>query len=132
MTMIVMEPILIFATGMLGYSALEMLWRGRTHWTMLLLGGICFLALYYITAYFSLVPPLLWLLCAAVITTLEFLCGCLVNLRLGWQVWDYSGQPGNLLGQICPLFMLIWYLLSIPCCALASAMRTWLCAAAGV
>ena len=26
----------------------------------------------------------------------------IVNLAFGWNVWNYSGLPGNLLGQICP------------------------------
>ena len=29
----------VFALGAVGYAALELLWRGRTHWTMALTGG---------------------------------------------------------------------------------------------
>ena len=29
----------VFALGAAGYAALELLWRGRTHWTMALTGG---------------------------------------------------------------------------------------------
>ena len=36
----------IFLIGGLGYGLLEILWRGRTHWSMLLTGGVCFIALY--------------------------------------------------------------------------------------
>lgn len=54
-------------------------------------------------------------MCAAVITSLEFAVGCLVNLRLGWHVWDYSDIPLNLMGQICPTFSVMWLLLSVPC-----------------
>ena len=28
---------------------------------------------------------------------------------LGLGVWDYSNQPGNVLGQICPAFGLLWF-----------------------
>ena len=28
---------------------------------------------------------------------------------LGLDVWDYSNQPGNVLGQICPAFGLLWF-----------------------
>ena len=31
------------------------------------------------------------------ITILEFLTGCIVNLWLGWGVWDYSNLPGKYL-----------------------------------
>ena len=50
---------------------------------------------------------------------MEFYTGCLVNLRLGWQVWDYSAMPFNLLGQVCPGFLLLWLALSLP--------GLWLC-----
>ena len=109
------EFLSVFLLGAFGYGGLELLWRGRTHWTMLLLGGICFLLIYLIDTRMYGRCWQKWLDSAAVITTLEFLCGCLVNLRLGWAVWDYSAEPGNLLGQICPLFFLLWLLLSIPC-----------------
>ncbi len=45
---------------------------------------------------------------AGIITLLEFLTGCLVNLWLGWGIWDYSRIPGNILGQICPRYALLW------------------------
>ena len=35
----------IFSTGALGYSLLEILARGYTHWTMTILGGLCLLGL---------------------------------------------------------------------------------------
>ena len=48
---------------------------------------------------------------AAVVLAVEFLSGCVLNLWLGLGVWDYSGIPGNVLGQICPAFGLLWFLL---------------------
>ncbi len=92
-----------------------MLWRGRTHWTMLLLGGFCLYLIYLIS---TRMHDRLWkklIMCSLVVTALEFVVGCIVNLRLGWEVWDYSTMPLNLLGQICPAFSLMWLLLSIPC-----------------
>ena len=38
----------------------------------------------------------------------EFVTGCIVNLWLGWNVWDYSELPFNILGQITPQFILLW------------------------
>ena len=46
---------------------------------------------------------------AAIITAYEFAVGMIVNVQLGWQVWDYSQIPGNILGQICPLFTGAWF-----------------------
>lgn len=59
---------------------------------------------------------------AIVITTLEFVCGCIVNLWLGWNVWDYSNMPFNLLGQICLPFTVIWFFLS----AVAVVLDDWI------
>jgi len=43
-----------------------------------------------------------------IILTLEFISGCIVNLWLNLNVWDYSNMPLNLLGQICLPFALLW------------------------
>jgi len=108
-----MEFILVYAIGGLLYALIELMWRGWTHWTMLLCGGMCFLFMYIIN-----MSPLSFIkkcvLSTAVITTVEFLAGCLVNLILKWHVWDYSAMPYNLLGQICPQFLLLWLALSVP------------------
>jgi len=98
------EALFAGALGAVLYGALELLWRGRTHWTMLILGGVCFAVMYLIATRSTW--PLLqkWISSAAVITALEFLAGAAVNIRLGWDVWDYSDQPFNLFGQICLLY----------------------------
>ncbi len=122
-----MEFLFVYALGALGYGAIEALWRGYTHWSMLLLGGLCFRMIYRVTA--MLPRWRLWqrcLLCTLGITALELLTGCVVNLGLGWEVWDYRGVPGNLLGQICPLYAALWYLLTLPCSLLAGAIHSCL------
>lgn len=116
--MILLEYCAVYALGALGYGGLELLFRGYTHWSMLLTGGLCLLLLYLIAVRSNWSQPKQWIAGAAIFTTLEFLVGIIVNLQLGWQVWDYSDQPLNLLGQICPLFSLIWLVLCIPAAAL--------------
>ena len=49
---------------------------------------------------------------AVIVTALELCLGTVVNIILGWNVWDYSNMPGNFLGQICPQFTLAWLGLS--------------------
>lgn len=122
-----MELPAVYLLGALGYGALELLWRGYTHWSMLVLGGICFLLIYLLNTRLRMAVLKKWVLSAAVITTLEYLCGCLVNLYLGWDVWDYSTMRGNLLGQICPQFIFLWFCLSIPCTLLSSGMHRLFC-----
>ena len=43
----------------------------------------------------------LWFCCVVntlLITGLEFVTGCVVNLGFGWNVWNYTNQPLNLMG----------------------------------
>ncbi|MEA5010599.1 MAG: hypothetical protein VB100_02620 [Angelakisella sp.] len=115
---------LLFAFGGAVYSLLETLYRGYTHWTMALTGGACTATLYALSKPLSKLK--LWKKCgigSLIITSYEFVVGCIVNLWFGWQVWDYSAVPGNLLGQICPLFSLIWFMLCAPLFVLCSWLR---------
>lgn len=117
--------LLLFFAGGLGYSVLEILWRGFTHWTMFLLGGLCYLLITQAASACKGRLPL-WFCCfysAAAVTVLEFATGCLVNLLLGWNVWDYQNQPLNLLGQVCIGFTALWFLLSIPVAELGIWMK---------
>lgn len=111
--MALIQYFLIFVLGGIGYGLLELIWRGYTHWTMLICGGICFVMMYLISAA-GMSFPRKCILSAAAITAVEFFTGCLVNLRMHWHVWDYSAVRFNVLGQICPLFTLMWLILSVP------------------
>ena len=98
-----------FLLGAFVYSLLEIVCRGYTHWTMTLTGGTAAVGLYLLHA---AAPPktlLLQCLCGALlITALEFTVGVADNLVMGWNVWDYSNLPGNLLGQVCPQYFVLW------------------------
>ena len=109
------------------YIALELAWRGRSHWTMFILGGVCFAALGLINEVFPWDMPLWWqiVIGACLITALEFMTGCIVNLCLGWAVWDYSRLPGNVLGQICPQYCLLWLPVSLVGIVLDDWLRFW-------
>ena len=48
------------------------------------------------------------------ITGIEFLTGVVVNIVLKMNVWDYSAMPGNILGQVCLPYSLLWFFLTIP------------------
>ena len=117
-----MVTFLIFALGGLIYGLLEILWRGFTHWTMLILGGLCSAMGYAVSGLHINFPKKL-LLCTTIITTLEFFAGVIVNIIFRWQVWDYSSQPLNILGQICPRYCLLWGLLSAVGLPLCSRLR---------
>ena len=80
----------------------DSLWRGHTHWSMAVAGGSCLLILYRI--YDKLIHVHIVVKCAIgslVITSIEFVTGCFVNLKMGWNVWDYSNMPFHYRGQVC-------------------------------
>ena len=114
--------------GGLLYFILELAWRGHSHWTMFILGGICFLAIGAVNELIPWCMPL-WqqaLIGAAIVTVLEFLTGCIVNLWMSWGVWDYSGLPGNVLGQICPQYVALWVPVSLAAIVLDDWLRFWM------
>ena len=106
--------ILVFILGGVAYAMIEVLFRGHTHWTMVLTGGACVLTMYMISSWLLDIPLIASALTGALIITMyELVVGLIVNVRLGWSVWDYSDMPGNILGQICPTFSAIWFLLCL-------------------
>ena len=111
------------------YVALEMLWRGRSHWTMAILGGLCFMLIGLLNELLPWEMPLLLqgvIGSAAIVTPLEFVTGCIVNLWLGWNVWDYSALLCNLWGQICLPFSLLWVAVSMGAVVMDDWLRHWL------
>lgn len=109
------NDLILFSIGGFSYGAVELLWRQRTHWTMMLTGGACFLALYKLyTKFPRLSLPEKCVLGSLAISGIEFAVGCVVNLMLGWGVWDYSRMPLNILGQVCLLYSVFWGILCIP------------------
>lgn len=103
----------IFLLGSLIYSLIEIIFRGYTHWTMTILGGISGAVLYCISEDDQ---PLAFkaLSGALMITALEMITGVADNIIFGWAVWDYSRVPLNLFGQICLPFSVLWFFLCFP------------------
>ncbi|MBR3267132.1 MAG: hypothetical protein IKI58_00130 [Oscillospiraceae bacterium] len=108
------EYMTAFLFGFFLYALLEIAGRGYTHWTMGLLGGAAMMLLYGMEQHLHEPVAVRAMLGALFITASEFTVGVFDNLIMGWHVWDYSERPLNLLGQICPLFSGIWFLLCIP------------------
>ncbi|MBE5937956.1 MAG: hypothetical protein E7265_07995 [Lachnospiraceae bacterium] len=117
--MLINRITLEFSKFMLGgsvYYMLEMLIRQRSHWTMFVLGGLCFVICGIIDNIFSdsinIWEKMVW--CMVTITVSELIVGLIVNVVLGWQIWDYTRMPFQVMGQICVPFMLLWYFVSLP------------------
>ena len=113
--------------GSIIYMNLEILWRGYTHWTMGVLGGICFICLGLINEILSWETPLVlqMFIGGTIITVLELITGCIVNLWLGWNIWNYTWQP-NLWGQISLYSSIGWIGLSLIGIVLDDYLRFWL------
>ena len=118
----------LFVVGGLIYILIELLWRGHTHISMFVLGGICFVAIGLINELFPWDFGFLWqsMIGAVVVTVLEFITGLVVNVWLGLNVWDYSDMPLNILGQICLPFSIAWIALSAIAIVLDDYLRYWL------
>lgn len=109
-----LKYILLFFIGGYAYCLVEILYRGYTHISMLIAGGLGFLVIDILNTRFenkmSIISKML--ISALVITLIEFIAGIIVNKWLNLNVWDYSDLPYNFMGQICLLFTNIWFLLS--------------------
>jgi uncharacterized membrane protein len=107
------------------YFCLEILFRGYSHWTMIICGGLCFVLIGCLNEYMdfdmSLVSQMFH--STLVVTSVEFIFGLVLNCFLGLDIWDYSNMPGNILGQICPQFMLLWFFLSAVAIVLDDVIR---------
>lgn len=105
--------LILLIVGGTAYYGIEVLARGFSHWTMFLVGGICFILIGAINEITPKMPIIRQMfLSSIIITVIEFISGCILNLWLGWNIWDYSDEFGNILGQICVKHSIYWFLLS--------------------
>ncbi len=106
---------MLFVIGALGYTFLEMLWRGYSHWSMAIAGGITLVTLFGVFEKLKDAPIYFKSIVGGeIITIIEFVFGVVFNLMLGMRVWDYSAVKGNILGQICPTYSVLWCFISVP------------------
>lgn len=114
--------------GGIVYVFIELLYRGFSHWTMFIVAAISFILIGLINEYISW-DMKLWkqmLIGSAIITTMEFISGYIINIKLGWQVWDYSNLPFNIMGQICLPFSVVWFFISLVAIIADDYLRYWL------
>lgn len=127
------KPATLFVVGGVIYIGIEFLWRALhdstpTHWSMFILGGLCFLVIGAINEHLSWETPF-WIqaiIGTVVVLILEFVFGCILNLWLGLGIWDYSDTPFNILGQVCLPFAFAWLFLTALAIVLDDCLRYWL------
>ena len=118
----------LFCIGAVVYALVEILWRGYTHWTMAVLGGLLFLLIGGINNWIPWDMPLCLqvIIGSLMVTGVELIAGIILNIWLGLGIWDYSGMPFNFLGQICPQFTIAWAGLSLVAIVLDDYIRYWI------
>lgn len=106
----------LFIIGGFAYCLLEISVRGYSHISMFVAGGMCFVLVGGISKSLRERMPLVvrMMIGALIITLIELITGIIVNVWMGLNVWDYTGQRMNYMGQVCLLFSLIWFLITLP------------------
>lgn len=104
------EYLFLWAIGGTVYYSLEMCFRGFSHWTMFVLGGIC-LVFFTVQGQMLHWEEPMWrqiLRCTIFVVSAEFITGIIVNKWLHLAIWDYSTMPLQLFGQICLPFAILF------------------------
>ena len=117
----------LFLVGGFLYYIIEILWQGYSHWTMFILGGICFIFAGIQNEYTLWEEPL-WkqvIKVDAFVLIAEFITGCILNLWLGLNIWDYSNLKFNILGQSSLLFAVLFLPLCLIAIVLDDYTRYW-------
>lgn len=124
----VIKMVVLLLIGGTTYFSIEMLWRGHSHWTMALVGGLCFVLIGAINEYIPWEMGFIKqaLIGASIVTAVEFVAGLILNVWLGLGIWDYSSLPLNVMGQICLPFFFAWIALSAIAIILDDYLRYWL------
>lgn len=112
----IIKHLILLCIGGLVYLGIEFAFRGYSHWTMFFVGGLAFIACGLINEilYWDTPLPVQMLYGSVMITLIEFISGYVINIVFGLGVWDYSNLPFNIMGQVCPQFMLAWFFLALP------------------
>ncbi len=116
-TQTLIKYLFLFLIGGFSYFYIEIIYRGFSHFSMIICGGLAFILCGILNqlTHFKLSILTQMIFSALIITTLEFITGYIVNLQLHWNVWDYSNLPFNLYGQICLAYSSIWLIMSLAC-----------------
>ena len=114
----VSEYLVLWAVGGCIYYGIEVLFRGFSHISMFMLGGLCMQFFTWqgrLTEWQDALPRQITR-CTIFVVSMEFITGIIVNKWYHLAVWDYSDMPLQLWGQICLPFALIFSLLWVSFC----------------
>ena len=121
----IFKYIILLIYGGVIYYFIELIYRGFSHQSMILVGGICFvfigLSNERYTYEMSLVKQMI--ISSIIVTVIEFVAGLILNVWLKLYIWDYSKLSFNLLGQISLQTSVMWFFLSLPAIILDDYLR---------
>ena len=123
-----LKYLFLFIFGGFLYYGIEILWRGYSHVSMFILGGLCFIYAGIQNEFISWEKPLILqvLQVESFIIIGEFLTGLIVNKWLELNVWDYSSVPFNIMGQVCLPYALLFIPLALVAIVLDDYIRYWI------
>ena len=106
----VSEIVFLIVAGGSTYYLIEIWFRGFSHWTMFVLGGVALTFCSFQGEVMHWSEPMWIQIIRAVLflTSLEFMTGIICNKWLKIGIWDYRDQPFQLCGQICLPFMVMF------------------------
>lgn len=124
----IIKYLILGIIGGFTYVLIELLYRGHSHWSMFLVSAFAFISIGLINEFIRWDMEL-WkqmLIGSGIVTILEFISGYILNIKLGWHIWDYSNVPFNILGQICLPFSIVWFFISLIAIVADDYLRYWL------
>ena len=111
----ILKYLVLFLIGGIAYYFIEITYRGYSHFSMIIVGGLCFTLIGSINEFSTKNIPLLlqMLISVVLIDIVELISGIIINKILLLNVWDYSQLRFNFLGQISLNSSIAWFFLSL-------------------
>ncbi|MFL0268674.1 putative ABC transporter permease [Candidatus Clostridium radicumherbarum] len=106
--------VLGFIMGMMYFTA-EGFWRGWTNISMLFVGGLCAVLIGLLNEFPKRHKFKIWQQCllgTLIIVSIEFVSGVVLNIWLKLNIWDYSKHYGNIRGQVCLTYTILWFIIT--------------------
>lgn len=111
----ILKYLTLFLIGGITYYFIEIAYRGYSHYSMVIVGGLCFILIGSINEFSNTEIPLLlqMLISVLLVDIVELISGIIINRVLLLNVWDYSQLKYNFLGQISLNSSIAWFFLSL-------------------
>ncbi|MCC3869307.1 putative ABC transporter permease [Terrisporobacter mayombei] len=111
----ILKYLTLFLIGGITYYFIEIAYRGYSHFSMVIVGGLCFILIGSINEFSNKEIPLLlqMLISVLLVDIVELFSGIIINRILLLNVWDYSQLKYNFLGQISLNSSIAWFFLSL-------------------